>query len=114
MGGVVYIWHAGGYMLLSAAQREAANAFVEAHGIAHASVLLDTEIVVQVNDDGGFWLRTWRAVSDGRGNYSPCPYCPSCIRQELVHVPLEVPVPDLPGAFIDRDCGLPVGMPADS
>lgn len=114
MSGAVYQWHTGGYLLLTAAQRALADCFVEAHGIPAGSILLDAELVVEVDDDGSFWLRVWQAVTGPGDAYQRCPHCPSCLMQEPVCEPLAAPVPDLPGAFIDRDSGVPVAEPAES
>ncbi|TDB98257.1 hypothetical protein E1091_07865 [Micromonospora fluostatini] len=110
---VVYSWDSGGYFTLESHQRAAVDAFVRAHDVEPALVPVGNVLRVEA-DDAGFWLCVWRATEDPGEAYDPCPYCPECIRQELVRVPLVAPAPELPGAYIDRDSGLPVGTPAES
>lgn len=112
---IVYQWYSGGYFSMTPAQREAADDFVRAHDIDPRTVTIDNSLVVEVDDDGDFWLRTWRAVTAGpKVEFRMCPHCPGCVEQEQVRVPLVMPVPELPGAFLDRDSGLPVAEPAGS
>lgn len=110
-GASVWSWPSDGYLSMSQAQRDAADAFVRAHGIRPDGVMIGTVLAVIDADDGsGYWLRTWRAVRDGDGDaYLNCPHCPACVQQVQVVVRLASPPPDLPGAYFDPRCGLRLG-----
>jgi hypothetical protein len=77
-------------------ERDAMKDFLAAHGIPPKLFMVGTKVTVRrKEDDGTLWLNTWRAIPSEEGHMTRCEYCPACVRQEKVEVPLAGAVPIL-------------------
>lgn len=78
------------------ATRKLVSEFLKAHGVER--LMIGDTIYVRVYPDASLWLHT-RQAPEG---YPLCEHCESCVKTEVVEVPLVAAPPDLPEAFMQR------------
>lgn len=104
IGATVFSWDSGRhYAALDADAEAAGKEFLRAHGIEPLTFMIGNVLTVQARCDGSLWLDTWRAIARDEEGSLLCEYCPACVRQERVTVPLIAPVPTalVDGAYVD-------------
>lgn len=85
--------------------------FLASHGITPAAWVAGNQLEVRVRCDGTLWLHTWRVVGNEAVRAVRCPYCPSCLQQEEVVVPLVAPVPLVGNAYLAPEVSVPTRLP---
>lgn len=108
--GVVYELPTSGYPDWTSEQQHAVMNWIDAHGLDHTRVPVNTfaTLAVTVDGAGSLWLETWLLVRDEDGHLIRCPTCPGCFRMEQVRVPLAAEIPaGIPGGWFTNQVTVP-------
>lgn len=97
---------------LTEQERKLVTDFLRAHGISEMVFFEGSSLYVRAHEDGSLWLHTWRGIGNDIRSVDNCPYCPQCIKQEPVVVPLVAPVPMVGDAYLSPTTEVPSVWPA--